>query len=168
MRSELVLTCPILACMCHYGNVSRTNVCLYVEGQFPINLSVTQVERDHSFLDQAAIDALFRWGHRGASSCNRVETAWLLVHANTSLALNAVVVHHCVSPRACVDVTKVSSIRYCVSLMPLFQRTWEPGLPQRTISVYQYVAGLCIQVTQLPLVTTNGLWVCPGSKGLQW
>jgi hypothetical protein len=33
---------------------------MYEEGLFPLNLSISQVERDHSFLDQAAINALFR------------------------------------------------------------------------------------------------------------
>jgi len=33
---------------------------LITDGRFPINLSKFQVEKDHSFLDQSALDALIR------------------------------------------------------------------------------------------------------------
>jgi len=50
----------MLKCCVEWESVgSDLDVCL-PDGQFPINLSRIQVEKDHSFLDQADIDTLVR------------------------------------------------------------------------------------------------------------
>ena len=42
------------------GGHSHDNIFFSTDGQFPINLSKFQVEKDHSFLEQSALDALIR------------------------------------------------------------------------------------------------------------